>query len=126
MNTLDKVSRDPIDKQNALNQFLDDFYRSASREQQAMLSAEPTSDVDPIFAANLAATAELLSHRFGLETPSWTCKPKYYLDEPSWGLPELCKTSERAREYLIETTCPEFGKENSITVTTFLRGVDDG
>lgn len=84
--------RSPADFRNALDEFLDDFYLDTSDAGRlGRIGMAPcTEGLAPDIAALLGAVAEHLSHRWGLECPSWVeeaefmggNRPKFYPDDP--------------------------------------------
>lgn len=100
------------DRENAYNQFLDDYLHAGDAERTAMVHEQPPASGDPILDARIAALVELLSHTYSLEVPDWVYQPSYYLAEPVWALPGVCGRDENARRYFEGTTCDEFKKRN--------------
>lgn len=110
--SLAEVSVFDGDRELAFNQFLDDFYGASEEERQTLISGEPSCAPGSIFGSKLAATAELLCHRFSLSVPAWTEHPCYFVPDPVWATPLVCARSESAREYYKQTTCDEFARRN--------------
>lgn len=64
-----------------VREFLDEFYIADTARRQAGLDAEPLR-LSGIKDAYLAAIAEHLALRFGLDTPAWSNAPWRFLSEP--------------------------------------------
>ena len=64
-----------------VREFLDEFYIADTARRQAALHAEPLR-LSGIKDAYLAAIAEHLALRFGLDTPAWSNAPWRFLSEP--------------------------------------------
>ena len=64
-----------------VREFLDEFYVSDSAGRQAALLVAPLR-LSAIKDAYLAAVAEHLALRFGLDTPAWSNAPYRFLSEP--------------------------------------------
>jgi hypothetical protein len=82
----------PSEFKNALDEFLDDFYldNSVTGRSERIRTAPDTSTLDRDTGALLAAVAEHLSYRWGLDCPPWVeesefmggNRPKFYPDDP--------------------------------------------
>ena len=98
------------DRDLLFNQFLDDFLHECRPGMRALISGEPSPTGDESFDAKLAATAELLAHRHGVEVPEWVAKPRFFLDSPVYGAPMLCARDDIARDWFERNTTEEFAK----------------
>ena len=78
------------DFDHALREFLDHFYTADGTGRQTSI-AEPPLAMDPLRDAFIAATAEHLARRWGLELPHWTDDHGFTLTRPhfSGGLDSL-------------------------------------
>ncbi len=64
-----------------LREFLDTFYSAKPETMAAAIGSAPAS-IGAVHDAYLAAVAEHLALRFGLEVPRWTDGPERFLAEP--------------------------------------------
>ena len=64
-----------------LREFLDEFYLADPAARQRAIEAEPAA-LAPVKDAYLAAVAEHLALRFGLDVPEWSEAPSRFLDKP--------------------------------------------
>lgn len=67
---------------DAISEFLDEFYLSASSERQRMIADEPVLTGVAFQDAYVGAVGEHLARRWGLEIPAWVDAPSRFLDEP--------------------------------------------
>jgi hypothetical protein len=104
----------------ALAEFLDEFYLAATPEQRsAMLAAEPRPMDDPRFDGLFGAVAEYLTHQFDLPgVPAWAYMPRRYL-ERAWHTSSI--TDDGFREYLTFASPAEFASRNIFTEERPLR-----
>lgn len=109
--TIRDVSVMEGDRDLYYRQFLDDFNDEADRKS-LLISEEPARSDDWVFDCRLAAAAELIARRSGIDVPGWTQDPYYFLDHEVWGLNNLCSDPARedVREYLRNTTPEPFRK----------------
>ncbi len=68
-----------------IREFLDDFQAADPHTRQAMITDRPDPVGDPRFDAYLAALAEYLAIRHGLQVPAWVEEPQRFLDQ--WWFP---------------------------------------
>lgn len=88
-----------------LAEFMDEFYmrHGLLDDQQAMIDDEPALTDDPVVDGFIAAVAEHLALRWGLETPRWTGHPQRLGPD----LPYFHIDSPATRgQYLIESPYP--------------------
>jgi hypothetical protein len=103
----------------ALREFLDEFYLAPTAEKGAMLSEEPRPTGDPRFEGLFGAIAEYLSHQFGLpDVPGWAYAPSRYLDR-AWHASSIVDSG--MREYLTFASPGEFASRNIFTEERPLR-----
>lgn len=121
--TIGDVSSTVGDRDLLFNQFLDDYYHEGLIGKRLLIADEPSSTGDAVFDTKLAATAATLAKREGLVTPEWTRKPMYYLPEPIYGAPFVCRRDPRARAWFEENTEPEFANRNLYLGPDLLRRV---
>ncbi|ADY56948.1 hypothetical protein Sgly_2674 [Syntrophobotulus glycolicus DSM 8271] len=66
-----------------LGNFLDEFYRQDSENQQKMIEEEPSNYDLPVYQkAFMAAAVHKLANDYNLNVPSWVFKKDYYSSEP--------------------------------------------
>lgn len=98
-----------VDPWIAFRDFLEDWtYLPESRAGLAAGRPPFATEEQRRWAALLAASIEVLCAREGLVVPPWTGEPCFRLDE-AWYLYE---GTGRIREWLRETTPPEFASRN--------------
>jgi hypothetical protein len=84
---------------DAVSEFLDEFYLSASAERQQMIGEEPKLTGVAFQDAYIGAVGEHLARRWALHIPAWTNSPGRFLDKPhfpeswSWRSPSSCATA---------------------------------
>jgi hypothetical protein len=105
---------------NALPEFLDEFYLAATPELQfTMLLDEPAPTGDLRLDGLLGAVAEYLAHQFKLQkVPAWAYSPIRYLDRP-WHASSI--KDDGMREYLTFASPAEFASRNIFTEERPLR-----
>lgn len=67
---------------DAVSEFLDEFYLSASAERQRMIGEEPKLTGVAFQDAYVGAVGEHLARRWALDIPAWTDSPLRFLDKP--------------------------------------------
>lgn len=98
-----------VDPWIAFRDFLEDWtYLPGSRIGLAAQRPPFANEEERRWAALLAAAIEALGTRDGLDPPEWTREPAFRLDE-AWYLYE---GAGRIRDWLRETTPPEFSSRN--------------
>jgi hypothetical protein len=104
----------------ALPEFLDEFYLAATPELQiAMLADEPVLTSDPRVDGLLGAVAEYLTHQFNLpKVPAWAYSSVRYLDR-AWHASSMA--DDGFREYLTFASPAEFASRNIFTEERPLR-----
>lgn len=107
-----------VDPWIAFRDFLEDWtYLPQSRAELAAQRPPFATEEQRRWAALLAASIEVLCARDGLASPSWTRDPCFRLDE-AWYLYE---GTGRIRDWLRETTPPEFASRNIWSGNRLLR-----
>lgn len=93
-----------------LGQFLDDF--SYTDDKASLIAEEPgrlQNAAPSYWPAMLAAISEVLATANNLPVPPWVFENTYYLDKPTYA---LNTQNDAFRNYLMQTTPPEFSKRN--------------
>jgi hypothetical protein len=107
-----------VDPWIAFRDFLEDWtYLPESRAGLAARRPPFATEEQRRWAALLAASIEALCARDGLVAPEWTREPIFHLDE-AW---YLYDGTGRIREWLRETTPPEFASRNIWSGNRLLR-----
>jgi hypothetical protein len=106
--------------EEALAEFLDEFYLAASAERRsAILADEPVLTGDERLDALAGAMAEYLAHQYELRpVPGWCFGPRRYL-ERAWHASPI--TDDGFREYLTFASPAEFASRNIFTEERPLR-----
>ena len=98
-----------VDPWIAFRDFLEDWtYLPASRPELAAGRPPFTNEEERRWATLLAAAVVALCARDGLIAPDWAREPVFRLDEPWY----LYEGTGRIRDWLRETTPPEFSSRN--------------
>jgi hypothetical protein len=98
-----------VDPWIAFRDFLEDWaYLPASRPELAEERPPFANEDERRWATPLAAAVVTLCARDGLIAPGWTREPVFRLDEPWY----LYEGTGRIRDWLRETTPPEFSARN--------------
>lgn len=107
-------------RDEALAEFLDEFYLAPSPDRQlAMLTDEPSMTDDARLDALAGAVAEYLARQYDLEqVPAWCFEPQRYLDRP-WHTSSF--RDDGFREYLTFASPAEFSSRNIFTEERPLR-----
>lgn len=102
--------------QTACGNFLDAFYHARPEDRQSFIDVEPPDHicacVPPVNVAYLAAVAESLANRYGLEKPAWVEKDRYFCptaEFSGWGESEI---SGRLKALYMEESPAEFARRN--------------
>lgn len=77
-----RIITEGVDWVIAINEFLDEFYLSANRQQ--MIDEEPRLTGDAWLDAYIGAVGEHLARRWKLRIPKWTDDSRRFLETPSF------------------------------------------
>lgn len=104
--SLDEVARaDSLDRPLRFREFLDQFHLADDRSRPSMVASEPCGTGDETWDVHLAATAEHLCLKAGIDVPDWT--RKRHLEEP-W----FAAKSDDMRLILFVQSPPAFRRRN--------------
>jgi hypothetical protein len=122
--TIERIRAGEASEQ-ALPEFLDEFYLASAPERQfAMLASEPALTGEPRLDALAGAVAEYLARQYGLpDVPSWCFGPQRYLDR-AWHASPFA--DDGFREYLTFASPAEFSSRNIFTEERPLRRARSG
>lgn len=116
--TIDRIHHGEA-RENALPEFLDEFYLAQPHGRLAMLLSEPALTGEPRLDALAGAVAEYLARQYDLwPLPKWCFADARYL-EHAWHTSPF--TADAFREYLTFASPAEFSSRNIFTEERPLR-----